>query len=305
MSKSRMVNTQFWDDNYVMDLDPIEKLLFLYLLTNQATNMLGIYELHIRRIAFDTGIDKDMVLKIFDRFDKADKAKYVDGYVILKNFTKHQSYNDKMKVSAINTYEALPNSIKNNPDIIPIIKGMEPLPKGIIPFPKGSKPMGELEYELEYEKELEVEEESEKESETNSLVNIENVDEAERVADYLLKSIKTADPTHKYHKNKPALRTWIKDIDKAMRLDGRTEQQLMAMIEYIFHKKLETSLFWRGNIESGAKLRKHFDTIKNKFTHELKKIKHEQPISEQERYHRSTEFLNEVEFDYDVQGSVP
>ena len=86
MSKLRSVNTHFWNDNYIIDLDPIEKLLFLYLLTNPNTNMLGIYELHVRKIAFETGIDKDMVLKIFERFTKAEKVKYKDGYVILQNF---------------------------------------------------------------------------------------------------------------------------------------------------------------------------------------------------------------------------
>ena len=102
MSKLRSINTHFWEDNYIIDLDPIEKLLFLYLLSNPQTNMLGIYELHLRRISFDTGIDKDMVLKIFDRFTEANKAKYVDGYVILQNFIKHQSYNGNMETSAQN-----------------------------------------------------------------------------------------------------------------------------------------------------------------------------------------------------------
>lgn len=148
MNKMRSVNTHFWNDNYVIDLDPIEKLLFLYLLTNPNTNMLGIYELHIRKIAFDTGIDKDMVLKIFERFQEAEKASYLDGYVCLFNFTKHQSYNSNMKISAVNSFKELPLSIQESDFVEPLIKGLEPLPEGLEPFAKKEK---EKEKELEKE----------------------------------------------------------------------------------------------------------------------------------------------------------
>lgn len=182
MSKLRSVNTHFWSDNYIISLDPVEKLLFLYLLTNDATNMLGIYELNIKRISFDTGIDKDMVSRIFDRFHQANKASYVEGYVALHNFTKHQSYNDNMKKSAINSFNELPKIVRSRRLCIPIAKGLKPFPKGFEPLivknpkngdseeservtqglPKGSEPIAEIEYEYEREVEKESESESEK-----------------------------------------------------------------------------------------------------------------------------------------------
>jgi len=97
MSKKRYVDTKFWDDNYIIDKDPIEKLLYLYLLTNTLTNISGIYEINIRRIAFDTGIDKEMVLKILERFEEDDKIKYKDGWVAIKNFIKYQMDNPKIR----------------------------------------------------------------------------------------------------------------------------------------------------------------------------------------------------------------
>ena len=130
-----MINTRFWMDTFIENSDPIEKLLFLYLLTNNETNLLGIYEIAIRRIAFDTGIDKDMVLKIFDRFEKAGKAMYLDGHVILVNFVKHQKYNGKMLTSAKNSFDVLPNSLISNEKMIPVLKGIERVCKGYIkPF---------------------------------------------------------------------------------------------------------------------------------------------------------------------------
>ena len=111
MSKKRYVDTKFWDDNYVISKDPVEKLVFLYLLTNTLTNIVGIYEISIRRIAFDTGIDKDMVIKILERFELDNKVKYENGWIAIKNFTKHQLDNPKINAGM----EAL---IKEVPDTL-------------------------------------------------------------------------------------------------------------------------------------------------------------------------------------------
>jgi len=86
-----MINTRFWDDDYASNLDPIEKLMFLYLLTNTSTNISGIYEIPVKKIAVETGIDKEMVYKIIDRFTKDGKIFYVNGWVGIKNFIKHQN----------------------------------------------------------------------------------------------------------------------------------------------------------------------------------------------------------------------
>jgi hypothetical protein len=150
MSKLRSVNTHFWNDNYIVDLDPVEKLLFLYLLTNEQTNMLGIYELNLRRISFDTGIDKDMVLKIFKRFEDNGKAKYNNGFVILPNFIKNQKFNGNMETSATKSWNLLPLEIRLDTFCEPIIKGIES-------FTKGSEPIAEIEREYEIEIETETE----------------------------------------------------------------------------------------------------------------------------------------------------
>ena len=97
MAKQRYINTKFWDDNYIIERDPIEKLLFLWCLTNPLTNISGIYEATVKRISFDTGIEGGMVLNILDRFEKDKKIIYKDGWIGIKNFIKHQSMNPKIK----------------------------------------------------------------------------------------------------------------------------------------------------------------------------------------------------------------
>jgi hypothetical protein len=112
MAKKRQINTKFWDDQYISELDPIEKLLFLYLLTNPLTEMCGIYEIQVRRIALDTGIDKDMIPKIFTRFSDAGKIFYINNnWVYVRNFQKHQAVNDSIKLGIKRTLEEIPAEI--------------------------------------------------------------------------------------------------------------------------------------------------------------------------------------------------
>jgi len=87
-AKQRYINTRFWNDNYISELDPIEKLLFIYFLTNEHTNISGIYEVPLKIVGIETGIDVSMLKKILPRLEE--KIRYIDGIVVIKNFVKHQ-----------------------------------------------------------------------------------------------------------------------------------------------------------------------------------------------------------------------
>jgi hypothetical protein len=97
MAKKRYINTKFWSDNYISELDPIEKLLFIYFITNPYTDICGIYEISLKQMALDTGIDQqEMLPKIINRFSLDDKIYYIDGWVYVKNFQKHQAVNESV-----------------------------------------------------------------------------------------------------------------------------------------------------------------------------------------------------------------
>lgn len=85
----RWFNTRFWNDSFVADLDPSEKLLFIYLLTNEHSNIAGIYEVPIKIIALETGFEISMIKKILKCLK--DKVRYMDGRIVVKNWLKHQS----------------------------------------------------------------------------------------------------------------------------------------------------------------------------------------------------------------------
>jgi len=103
-NKQRYINTRLWNDSYVSRLDPIEKLLFIYSLTNEHTNISGMYEVPLKIIAIETGIDVSMLEKMFVRLQ--DKINYVDGFIIIKNFVKHQ------ETDSLNVKKGILNCLK-------------------------------------------------------------------------------------------------------------------------------------------------------------------------------------------------
>lgn len=107
-----MVNTRFWNDGYIMNLDPSEKLVFLYLITNSRTETCGGYEFPIRLAALETGLESEMVSKILRRFENDRKIVLCDGWVWISNFTKHQAWNPSMKEGADKTFAQLPLKLR-------------------------------------------------------------------------------------------------------------------------------------------------------------------------------------------------
>lgn len=90
MSKTRMINTRFWSDNFIREhLNPLDRYLFLYFLTNEKTNISGVYELPLSMIASETGIDREMLEKMMKRLEG--KVDYHDGWVIVRNFLRYQN----------------------------------------------------------------------------------------------------------------------------------------------------------------------------------------------------------------------
>ncbi len=90
IGKNRYVNTFFWEDKYIKRLDLKHKLVFLNMLTSPMSNILGIYEITLDRIAYDTSIPLVEVETIIATFVKDKKIMYDDDYIVILNFSKHQ-----------------------------------------------------------------------------------------------------------------------------------------------------------------------------------------------------------------------
>ena len=92
-SKKTFFNTRFWQDSYIADLDPSEKLLFNYCLTSPFISLSGIFEVPVKFISTETGLEKEMVLKILNRFREDGKIIYLNGWLCVANYPEYQSYN--------------------------------------------------------------------------------------------------------------------------------------------------------------------------------------------------------------------
>ncbi len=111
MAKYRMVNVKFWDDTYIGNLDTTSKLLFLYFFTNPLTTISGIYEIQLKRIALDTGLDKETVEKVLVRFEKDGKMTFRDGWIYIKNFIKNQMVNASVLQGVEREIQLIPNDV--------------------------------------------------------------------------------------------------------------------------------------------------------------------------------------------------
>ena len=98
MATQRYISTSFWDDEWVQSLDSIEKLLYLYFLTNPLTNIAGVYKITRKRITFDTGIENGRLEEILRKFADYGKA-YLNGeYMVIPAWPEHQKPKQRSKV---------------------------------------------------------------------------------------------------------------------------------------------------------------------------------------------------------------
>ena len=115
----RMINTKFWLDGYIQSLDILEDRMFMYFLTNEHTNLSGIYELPFSIMQAETKMDRDKLLEVLEKFKKDEKIYYIEGYVFVKNFMKYQKLeSDTQQINIARNIKNLPEKLKNEIELI-------------------------------------------------------------------------------------------------------------------------------------------------------------------------------------------
>lgn len=99
---TRILYTEIWQDDFFSTLDPNEKLLFIYFLTNERVNIIHLYQCTNARIKADTGIDTPIIEKAKQKFESSEKIYFFDTYVYLKNASKYEKYTGSMNETAKN-----------------------------------------------------------------------------------------------------------------------------------------------------------------------------------------------------------
>ena len=114
MAIYRTVSLTFWEDNKILDdFTYKDKYFLLYLLTNPHTNLIGCYEVSIRQMSNELGLDKSEVEELLTRMEQVHKvilyAKETKE-ILIKNWHK---YNWTKSDKLLKKVEALIEYIKN------------------------------------------------------------------------------------------------------------------------------------------------------------------------------------------------
>jgi hypothetical protein len=101
MATQRYISTSFWDDPWIVSLEPLEQFLYLYFLTNPLTNIAGVYQISIRRMVNDTKFQEVEIRRIITKFQEAGKAYYYNNeFLVLPNWPKHQRWENRKKIQS-------------------------------------------------------------------------------------------------------------------------------------------------------------------------------------------------------------
>lgn len=116
MAKNRYINTKLWSDSFVQALETNAKLFFLYILTNEHTNIAGIYEISKHTMSFETGLTTKAITKGIKTLTESKKVFYTKEHIIICNFTKYQESkkSEKIQQGIINILTELPQKIHDS-----------------------------------------------------------------------------------------------------------------------------------------------------------------------------------------------
>ena len=162
MSGYRQIHTSIWKDGWFLDLPPDQKLLFIYLFSNERASIAGIYELPLKVICFETDLDKKRVVAILKDFIKKGKVLYdfERGLVWVVNLRKYnENPSPKVQTRIRRDLELIPDcELKQN--YIEYHNLSIPYPKPQIPYLEK-----ESEQEQDHEQEHELEQDQDQEQE--------------------------------------------------------------------------------------------------------------------------------------------
>lgn len=112
--KTRIIHTKIHKDPYVHSLTDKEYRVFVFLLTNEAVNMLGVYELQDIEIKMWCKVGDKKLQEVKDKFSKDNKIHFKDGWIVIVNHNKYNSYGkgSLQEKSYKKELDLIPNYIK-------------------------------------------------------------------------------------------------------------------------------------------------------------------------------------------------
>ena len=110
MANYRQIHVSIWKDSWFLDLQPDEKLLFIYLFSNESTSLSGMYRLSPKVICFETGITQARLSEILAMFEAAGKVYHEGDVIWMVNMRKfHETKSWKVQLRIQDDLAAIPD----------------------------------------------------------------------------------------------------------------------------------------------------------------------------------------------------
>lgn len=99
MANYRQIHTRIWKDDWFNDLTPEQKVLFIYLFSNEASSFTGLYPLSMRVMSFESGLDYGIITEVLNQFEQDHKVFYRDGVIwVVKMWQYHKTSSNTVKI---------------------------------------------------------------------------------------------------------------------------------------------------------------------------------------------------------------
>ena len=247
----RKFESRFWKDPFVQALSISAKLLYVYFFTNDNCNSSGAYQISMKTVAFDTGLNEKEIKKMLAA-ELRGKVLYFEDYdiVVVSRFLKHQAQSSKFVIGAMKQVASMPKLVRNawfsvNRDVIESFHLQVP------------EDVEEFDVKSLYEGLSEKIRKDNREKFSKDVVDLTL---------YFIKAILDAGSI-KIEGAKKRYQSWLKDPSKIsiawlddIRLlvnrDGAKPDEIREVINIAVSDD-----FWRSNILSPGKLRKHYNKL--------------------------------------------
>ncbi|TNO60855.1 hypothetical protein [Bacillus cereus] len=250
MAKYRHVQTSFWSDAKVSEeMTPEDKYFYLYLMTNEHTNQIGVYQITRKQMAFELGYSIESAKALLDRFiNHHDLVVYNEETreLCILNWGKYNLNKGgkpiedciKKELKSIKDLSLVRLVLERTENIslvqkVSVYAGLDDTSHD------ASTIRGQKEKEKEKEKEKKTPRHKFETCDTNG-------------AKYLFEKIKGNNPKQK----EPNFNNWANEFRLMRERDNREPQEIKDVIDWC-----QADPFWQGNILSPKKLREKFDQL--------------------------------------------
>ena len=113
--KTRIIQTRFWDDEFVSECDIYTQHLYIYLLTSQYVNICGMFQLPEAKIKFEAKLTDHQFSQAKSILESSKKVFFFKGWIYIVNARKNNRYekSDDNKTACNNELDKVPSLVKN------------------------------------------------------------------------------------------------------------------------------------------------------------------------------------------------